>query len=386
MPSCRGSETTRRGISAFAIAGLMAVALAAAQNPSALATPVARPQYPRAPFPYDEVEAAIVNGADGTRLAGTLTLPRGEGPFPTVLLLSGAGAQDRDYNVLGHRFFLVLADHLTRQGIAVLRLDDRGAGRSGGDSGQATIAEAVGDVQAGVAWLRQFPRVAADRVGLLAHSEAGRVAPVASGRASGIASLVLLAPPVISAEALAGSQVAAAGGDPALRAQSALLLMIRRRVQEETNLERAAADILDGLDAWASSLPPDEARIIRALSTRAPFRAQLQQLVATLGTPWNRSLFRLDPEPPLAALRIPVLALYGDLDKQAPPGDNAPVLQRLWAAHPDATVRVLPGLNHFLQHARSGLPAEIPEIDETMAPEAMDAIADWLTKRFGGNR
>jgi len=108
--------------------------------------------------------------------------------------------------------------------------------------------------------------------------------------------------------------------------------------------------------------------------------------VAAIGTPWNRSLFRLDPEPPLAALRIPVLALYGDLDRQAPPGDNAPVLQRLWAAHPDATVRVIPGLNHFLQHARSGLPAEIPEIDETMAPEALDAIADWVVRRFGGSR
>ena len=386
MPSCRGSETTRRGVCALATACLMAGALASAQDPSALATPTARRQDPRPPFPYDEVEAAIVSRADGTRLQGTLTLPRGDGPFPAVLLLSGAGAQDRDYSALGHRFFLVLAHHLTRQGIAVLRLDDRGAGRSGGDSGQATIAEAVGDVQAGVARLRQHPRVAADRVGLLAHSEGGRVAPVAVGRAPDIAFLVLLAPPAISAEGLAGSQAAAAGGDPAMRAQAALLLMIRRRVQEEPNLERAAADILDGLDAWANTLPPDDAQIMQALSARAPFRAQLPQLVAALGTPWNRSLFRLDPEPPLAALRIPVLALYGDLDRQAPPGDHAPVFQRLWAAHPDATVRVLPGLNHFLQHARSGLPAEIPEIDETMAPEALNAIADWVVQRFGGSR
>jgi alpha-beta hydrolase superfamily lysophospholipase len=181
----------------------MAVALAAARNDGALATPAARRQDPRPPFPYDEVEAAIVSSADETRLQGTLTLPRGQGPFPAVLLLSGAGAQDRDYSALGHRFFLVLADHLTRQGIAVLRLDDRGAGRSGGDSGQATITEVVGDVQAGVSWLRQDPRVAADRVGLLAHSEGTRVAPVAIGRAPGVAFLVLLAPPAMSAEKVA---------------------------------------------------------------------------------------------------------------------------------------------------------------------------------------
>jgi pimeloyl-ACP methyl ester carboxylesterase len=386
VPSTRGSETTRRGVCALAAACLMAVAPAAAQNPGALATPAARRQDPQPPFPYEEVEAAIVSSADGTRLEGTLTLPRGESPFPAVLLLSGAGAQDRDYGALGHRFFLVLADHLTRQGIAVLRLDDRGAGRSAGDSGQATIADAAGDVQSGVAWLRQHPRVAVDRVGLLAHSEGGRVAPVAIGRTPGVAFLVLLAPPAMSADALAGSQAAAAGGDPTTRAQSALLLMIRRRVQEEPDLERAAAGILDGLDAWAGTLPPDEAGIVRAIATRAPFRAQLPQLVAAFGTPWNRSLFRLDPEPPLAALRVPVLALYGDLDKQAPPGDNAPILQRLWATHPDATVRVLPGLNHFLQHARTGLPAEIPGIDETMAPDALGAIADWVVKRFGGSR
>jgi len=129
VPFCRGSETTRRGVCTLATACLMAAALAAAQNPSASATPAVRRQDPKPPFPYEEVEAAIVSSADGTRLEGTLTLPRGEGPFPAVPLLSGAGAQDRDYSALGHRFFLVLADHLTRQGIAVLRLDDRGAGR-----------------------------------------------------------------------------------------------------------------------------------------------------------------------------------------------------------------------------------------------------------------
>ena len=385
MPAYRWRETTSRGVSAVAAACLVAVAVSAAQNPGASPTPQPRRQDPRPPLPYDEVQATIASSADGTRLEGTLTLPRGEGPFPAVLLLSGAGAQDRDYSAFGHRFFLVFADHLTRQGIAVLRLDDRGAGRSGGDSGQATIADAVGDVQAGVAWLRQQTRVAAGRVGLIAHSEGGRVAPVAIGRVPDIAFLVLLAPPALSAERLAVSQ-AAASGDPAARAQAALLLMIRRRVQEEPNPERAAATILDGLEAWASALSPDEARIIQALSTRAPFRAQIPQLVATLGTPWNRSLFQLDPEPPLAALRIPVLALYGDLDRQALPGDNAPVLQRLWTAHPDATVRVLPGLNHFLQHATTGRPTEIQEIDETVAPDAMNAVADWVVKRFGGNK
>lgn len=150
-----------------------APAAAQAPGPAPLEATVRRAQGPVPPYPYRESVVSFASAADGTRLEGTLTTPEGDGPFPAVLLLSGAGAQDRDYTVLGHRFFLVLADHLARRGIAVLRVDDRGAGRSAGDSTQATIAEAIGDIQAAVSLLGAHPSVRADRVGLIAHSEGG---------------------------------------------------------------------------------------------------------------------------------------------------------------------------------------------------------------------
>jgi uncharacterized protein len=366
------------------LTGTLVAAPAAAQAPvpAPLAAAAWRPQDPVPPYPYRDSVVSFTSAADGTRLEGTLTTPGGAGPFPAVLLLSGAGAQDRDYTVFGHRFFLVLADHLARRGIAVLRVDDRGAGRSAGNSTQATIAEAIGDVQAAVSLLRAHPSVKADRVGLIAHSEGGRVAPVAVGRSEGIAFLVMLAPPAVSAEELIARQATDAGADPATMAEAALLLMIRQRVQDEPDVERALARVVGGLDDWMMSLPQDQARVMRAVSGREPFRQRLAQLVTALATPWNRSLFALDPAPPLKVLDVPVLALYGDRDRQAPPVQNVPVLERHWASHRDATVRVLPGLNHFFQHAETGLPTEIPQIGETLAPSALEAIADWIATRF----
>lgn len=197
-----------------------------------------------------------------------------------------------------------------------------------------------------------------------------------------MAFLVLLAPPAVSAEELIAHQATAAGTDPATLVEAALLLMIRQRVQDEPDADRALARVVGGFDDWMMSLPQDQARVMRAVSGRAPFRQRLPQLVTALATPWNRSLFELDPAPPLKVLDVPVLALYGDRDRQAPPVQNVPVLERHWARHPDATVRVLPGLNHFFQHAETGLPAEIAQIHETLAPSALDAIADWIATRF----
>ncbi len=318
------------------LAGTLMAAAASAQvpGPAPADAIVQRPQDPVPPYPYRESDVSFTSAADGTRLEGTLTTPDGDGPFPAALLLSGAGPQDRDYSVLGHRFFLVLADHLTRRGIAVLRVDDRGAGASAGDSAQATLADAIGDVQAGVALLRTHPCIDSDRVGLIAHSEGGRVAPAAMAESEGIAFLVMLAPPAVSAEDLVAGQAAAAGGDPVALAQAALMVMIRQRVQDEPDAGRALAGVVEGMSSWIDTLPADQARVMRVLSAREPFRQQLPQLVAALGTPWNRSLFALDPAPPLQAIDVPVMALYGDLDRQAPPTQNVPVLETLWAGRP----------------------------------------------------
>ena len=132
-----------------------------------------RPQTPVPPFPYEAKDVHYVNTADNTNLAGTLTIPSGSGKHPAVLLISGSGAQDRDETIFGHKLFFVLADHLTRRGIAVLRVDDRGVGGSSGSTMNSTSEDLAGDVAAGMDFLKKQSEVDGKRIALLGHSEGG---------------------------------------------------------------------------------------------------------------------------------------------------------------------------------------------------------------------
>ncbi|HEU0301577.1 MAG TPA: alpha/beta fold hydrolase, partial [Longimicrobium sp.] len=163
---------------------------------------VRRPQEPRRPFPYREEEVAY-ESVDGVRLAGTLTLPPGDGPYPGVLLITGSGSQDRDELIFNHRPFLVLSDYLTRRGIAVLRVDDRGVGGSTGDPRTATSADFARDVAAGVRFLRARREIGP--VGLIGHSEGGLIAPMVAAQTPEVRFLVLLAGPGTDSRTLLGT-------------------------------------------------------------------------------------------------------------------------------------------------------------------------------------
>ena len=154
------------------------------------ATERRRPQTPTRPYPYDEIEVAYENPAGGIKLAGALTVPRSGGPFPAVLLITGSGPQDRDETILGHKPFLVLADYLSRRGIAVLRVDDRGVGGSTGKTSEATSADLAEDVLAGVAFLQSRKEIDPSRIGLLGHSEGGIIAPLVASRSRDVAFIV----------------------------------------------------------------------------------------------------------------------------------------------------------------------------------------------------
>ncbi|MEZ4588584.1 MAG: alpha/beta fold hydrolase [Gemmatimonadales bacterium] len=336
------------------------------------------------PVPYAAEEVAYRNPTDGVRLSGTLTVPVGPGPFPAVLLVSGAGPQGRDYEVFGHRPFLVLADHLSRRGIAVLRLDDRGAGESGGDAGQASVSLVVEDLRAGVDFLRRHGRIDPARVGLVAHSQGARIAPEAARRVEGIAFLVLLAPPAMPARELAAAQTEAAllvSKDPGVRLQAALVARLRELLRDQPDPVLATRALFAGWDAWAATEPPEVGRLLGMVKDRPGFSGQVERLAGALGSPWNRELYELDPGPALRSIRVPVLALYGDRDRQAPPEPNVEALRAAWRAREDVTIRVLPGLNHFFQHAETGMMDEVPGLEESFAAEALDAISGWLAER-----
>lgn len=345
-----------------------------------------RPQEPRGDVPYRADSVRIAIPGSGVELAGTLTVPEGEGPFPAVLFLSGSGAQPRDGYVAGHRPFLVLADRLARRGVASLRLDDRGAGVSAGEQGSTPLSRSADDALAAVRWLAARRAVAPDRVGLVAHSEGGLVASLAATRGPGAVGFVaLLAPPAVRADSLMPAQnraIGEAAGLPeaVVREQNRVTRRIFSILRDEPGRGAALEEIDRAVEEGAAGLPERYRRAFRQLMGRS--RAA-ERAYARMTTRRFRSYLALDPDTVHARLETPVLALYGSRDLQVPPRQNLPALAAQLARAPtdDVTVRLLTGLNHLLQTAGSGLPSEYGRIEETIAPEALRVLGDWIVAR-----
>ncbi|HEX8329965.1 MAG TPA: alpha/beta fold hydrolase [Hymenobacter sp.] len=332
---------------------------------------VVRPQTPQPPFPYQSADVTFKNEKANVTLAGTYTVPTGMGPFPAVALLTGSGAQDRDETILGHKPFAVLADHLTRQGIAVLRFDDRGVGQSGGTLTGTTSADYTADAQAALAWLRAQPGIRKTQVGLLGHSQGGTAAVGAAIQPKGPDFLVLLASPAMP-------------GDEMLVQQS--LAMARLTTKDPAQL----ADIEKVQRAMTQILQktPDNAQARAQLMTlynatgNAQMAAQLEPQLVSMTSPNYRQILADRPAQTLVKVRCPVLALGGSKDIQviATPNLTATAAILKTGGNRDVTVKELPGLNHLFQTATTGGTAEYGTIEETFAPAALQLIGDWVMK------
>ncbi len=338
---------------------------------------VRRPQDPQKPYPYEEITLAYKNPATGGTLAGTLTLPKGKGPFPAVVLITGSGPQDRDATIMGHRPFLVIADHLTRLGVAVLRVDDRSVGGSSGNLDTATTADFATDVEAGLALLRTRAEVDPKRVGLLGHSEGALVAGLVASRTPDVAFVVLLGGPAVP-----GKQIVLAQTALISRAQGVPEAVVaeQRRDQEtlfgiiETMKEPASRD--QALDA---AIRAAYERQIKAIPGAPPIAdAAVRQQIRGLVTPWFRYFLSYDPRPALTKVSCPTLALIGEKDLQVPADENLAETRTAMAKNTNLTSRKLPGLNHLFQTAKTGSPKEYAGLDETFAPTALAMIGDWI--------
>lgn len=343
-------------------------------NPSA----PKRPQTPRPPHPYDSYDLAIDTGSGV--LQGTLTLPRGRGRFPAVVLFGGTGQEDRDGSSAGHRPFFVLADHLTRRGFATLRFDERGRGRSSGLLGELRSVDADAlDALALVDVLRQQPEIDPARVGIVGHSEGGLVAVSAASLRDDVAFIVLLGSPALDGVALALLQheaVQRVRGAP--EAHLVFERDVRTRVyhilKTEPDRERAREAIREVLrEATATA------------GDSMPWLFNFTLAVDLLVGPRYSAAFRqrllFDPLPRLRKLRVPVLALFGDLDVQVPAAANAPLMQNAIAgSSPLSDVRIFGGLNHAFQTARSGAIEEYARIEETIAPRVLAEMTAWLRR------
>lgn len=332
---------------------------------------VKRPQEPQKPYPYDEEEVSYENTKGGVRLAGTLTLPRSKGPFAAVLLITGSGAQDRNEALLGHKPFLVLADHLTRLGVAVLRVDDRGVGGSTGKITEATSDDFAGDVLAGVEYLKARKEIDPKKIGLIGHSEGGLIAPIVASRSKDIAFIVLMAGPGVTGEEIIYLQSAliaraSGAGDQAIAQSRVLQEKIFAIIKQEKDNAIAEKKILE---ASGATTPEQQ-------------KAGAPQVRFYLST-WFRYFLTYDPRPLLKQVRCPVLAINGERDLQVPYKENLAAIEATLkeGKNKDHTIVSLPNLNHLFQNSQKGTPDEYAKIEETIAPVALQAISDWILKQ-----
>ncbi len=342
-----------------------------------------RPQQPQPPFPYRSVDVQFPSANPQDQLAGTLTLPTEGKRFPLAILISGSGPQDRDSTLFDHKPFLVLADSLTRRGIAVLRYDERGVGKSAGNHTEATTKDFAADVAAAVQFARTQAEIDPQKIGLIGHSEGGMIAPMVAAMDPEIAWLVLMAGPGVNGEQILYSQgqliVAAEGGD-------AKAMATQRKVQErifaaikqnsagtwdEATLEKISAELEEEILAEETELSDDD---------RKNLNVAIRNGLTQINSPWFRFFLTYEPATALQKVRCPVLVLNGGTDLQVDPKLNLPKIEAALTegGNQHVTVRELPNLNHLFQTCETGAISRYAQIEETLAPVLLDTIEQWL--------
>lgn len=339
-----------------------------------------RPQTPEAPFPYSVVEITALH-QDGHSLSGTLTIPKGKGPFACAVLISGSGLQDRDESLLGHKPFWVLADYLTRQGIAVLRFDDRGYDGSIDTEKllAATSKDFASDVAVMVHAARWQPKIDQSRVGVIGHSEGGIIGPLVAAEDDQLAFVVMLAGPGVPGFELLPVQQAmllqASGADQELvdnvvNTSMNLYELYQEGSANEIELRSHMMELVDlQLVSQGITVTPDE------------FNEITNSGLAQFETPWFQWFLFYDPAPVLANLTCPVLAMNGTLDTQVSSSQNLSVIEEtIVNAGGNVTIMEFEGLNHLFQKATTGALSEYAQIETTFEPEALEAMGQWLAE------
>ncbi|WP_095643545.1 alpha/beta hydrolase family protein [Methanosarcina spelaei] len=342
-----------------------------------------REQDPIKPYPYTEEEVVYENKEAGVKLAGTLSLPQSEGPFPAVILITGSGQQNRNEEIAGHRPFLVLSDYLTRQGIAVLRVDDRGIGGSTGNVSQDTTEDFAEDVLTGVEYLKSLKEIDPSRIGLIGHSEGGLIAPMVAVKSPDIAFIILMAAPGVTGEEILYMQsdrIARAEGasNETIAQNEALMRRMYSVVKEEKNNTAAEEELREILRTEIANT--SEQKTESSGHSEAVIDAQ----VTALTSPWMRFFLTYDPRPTLMKVKCPVLAITGEKDLQVPPEENLRAIDDALKAggNKDYIVKELQGLNHLFQTAKTGSLSEYAKIEETISPDALEIIGNWILEHI----
>lgn len=337
-----------------------------------------RPQEPIGKVDYKQKEVRFTNAADNVVLGGELTYPKGKGPFPVAVLVSGSGPQNRNEELLGHKPFLVIADYLTEHGIAVLRYDDRGVASSTGTFATATSEDFARDADAAVKFLQTQPMIDPDHIGIIGHSEGGMIAPMVAASNPDIAFIITLAGPGVPCKTILIEQqelIARAEGisekdirDSRMINEALYAFLIEH--DGESNIKEGAAHLIDSLATeYQIELP-------EGMSLESLINKELKSVT----TPWMRYFLRFDPAPYLQKVACPVLALNGEKDLQVPSKSNLAAIEKGVRSNGNqhVTVREFENLNHLFQHCSTGAPSEYAKIEETFSEEVLELMASWI--------
>ena len=339
---------------------------------------IIRPQEPKPPFPYTSQEVHFRNNTEGFNLAGTLTIPAGNGPFPAIILITGSGYQDRNETIFNHKPFMVIADFLTRNGIAVLRYDDRGTAASEGNKTNATSETLAGDAASAVEYLMTRGEINQKQIGLAGHSEGGLIAAIVASGNSNVSFVVSIAGPgVCGSDVLLkqtrdisiGSGIDTANVNKDIRMRSHVFGLMKSEPDQKKFVKDAILWYSSKLDS--EGFDPEK---------KKDEMTNFTQMLLSLNNAWFRYFLLTDPAIFWEKVKCPVLALNGEKDLQVNYTANLNGIRNALkkGGNRKVTIKSLSGLNHLFQHCTTGLPTEYNSIEETFSPEALQIIAEWI--------
>jgi len=337
-------------------------------------------QEPTKPYPYKSEEITFVNKkANNITLSGTLTLPKNIKKPVVAILISGSGPQNRDEEILDHKPFLVLADHLTNNGIAVLRYDDRGVAKSEGTQNNATSADFATDVEAAITYLQTRKDIDTSKIGLIGHSEGGLIAPMVAANNDNVAFIVLLAGPGVNGAEVLKTQTKKAFELAGLTKKhidfnNKVSEEIYNMVKIENDNNKLQINIIDYLNEVKKVAPDSYAKEL----TDTAIKIQAK----TISSPWMTYFIKTNPKEFLNQVNCPVLAINGSKDIQVIADLNLSGINSALKHNDDVTVKKLEGLNHLFQTCETGAVNEYAKIKETFSPKALQIISNWINKRF----
>ncbi len=340
---------------------------------------IVRLQEPSLPYAYNSEDVKFVNTQDNITLAGTLTFPKTGDPFPAVILISGSGPQNRDEELMGHKPFLVLSDHLTKNGIAVLRFDDRGTAQSTGVHGTATSIDFARDVKSALNYLKTRKEIKKNQIGLAGHSEGGIIAPMVAAESTDVNFIVLLAGTGIRGDQLLLLQqelIGKASGKSEADLQKAKIF--NKGIFDfiiKNDYKQGSGTDLAGYVKQALKDNPDSGK--PATINEDDY---VKLLVNSLSSPWMNYFIKYNPAPMLEKVKCPVLAINGEKDLQVPPKVNLEAIQKALekGGNKKVTIKTLPNLNHLFQDCKTGSPAEYAAIEQTFSPAALKEVSNWI--------